>query len=172
MPLFVIYRSCDAGKRQNQATRLNVLKTSSHSDWQKGCIAATHGRFNRIRQVAPMCTSSNMLPLAHPSPYPKRHLDRFSRFCIAQAESIYFTMGRPFPPSKLPVFMADLDPRLTRASLGPSHQHSKRQLDRFSRLCTARDSEPLYFTVISLIHHMGRPFPLIIAPSHRGSGPI
>ena len=27
--------------------------------WRKGCIAATHGRFNRIRQVAPMCTPSN-----------------------------------------------------------------------------------------------------------------
>jgi len=24
--------------------------------WQKGRIAATHWRFNRIRQVAPMCT--------------------------------------------------------------------------------------------------------------------
>jgi len=31
----------------------------------KGCIAAAHGRFNRIRQVAPACTPC-MLHLAHP----------------------------------------------------------------------------------------------------------
>jgi len=28
--------------------------------WQKGHIAATHGRFNRIHQVAPMGTSCNI----------------------------------------------------------------------------------------------------------------
>jgi len=39
-----------------------------------------------------------MLPWAHPSPNPKRHLDRFSRFAQMTAEChIYFTMGRPFP---------------------------------------------------------------------------
>jgi len=35
---------------------------------------------NRIRQVAPMCTQSNMLCWAHASPYPERHLDRGSAF--------------------------------------------------------------------------------------------
>jgi len=41
---------------------------------------------------------SNMVHLAHVSPNPKRHLDRFSRFCTAQCRaSLYFTMGRPFP---------------------------------------------------------------------------
>jgi len=27
--------------------------------WHKGCIGAERGRFNRIRQVSPMCTPSN-----------------------------------------------------------------------------------------------------------------
>jgi len=39
-------------------------------------IAAEHGSFNRIRQVAPTCAV--IVP-------PKRHLDRFSRFCRAHA---------------------------------------------------------------------------------------
>ena len=38
-----------------------------------------------------------MLPWAYSSPHPKRHLDRFSRFCTAHGrEFLYFTMGRPF----------------------------------------------------------------------------
>ena len=33
------------------------------------------------------------------NPYPKRHLDRFSRFCTSHGiRSIYFTMSCPFPP--------------------------------------------------------------------------
>jgi len=34
--------------------------------WQKGCIAAAHGRFSRIRQVAPMCTPHNNASLGPP----------------------------------------------------------------------------------------------------------
>jgi len=38
-----------------------------------------------------------MLPSAHPSPQPKRKIDRFSRFCTAHGrKSLYFTMGLPF----------------------------------------------------------------------------
>jgi len=35
------------------------LQTSGQSNVQKGRIAAAHGRFYRIRQVAPMCTHSS-----------------------------------------------------------------------------------------------------------------
>jgi len=39
-----------------------------------------------------------MIPWAYPSPQPKRHLDRFSRFCTYDRRvSLYFTIGRPFP---------------------------------------------------------------------------
>jgi len=39
-----------------------------------------------------------MLPWAYTSPQPKRHLNRFSRFCTAHCTvSLYFTTGRPFP---------------------------------------------------------------------------
>ena len=47
---------------------------------------------------------SNTIPTAHPSPQPKQHLDRFSRFCTDDCRmSLYFTTGCPFPPSKLPL---------------------------------------------------------------------
>jgi len=54
-------------------------------------IAAAHGRFTGIRQVATVWTPL-MLPSFHQSPkpkrlhsssQPKRHHDRFSRFCRA-----------------------------------------------------------------------------------------
>ena len=36
-------------------------------------------------------------------PTTKRHFDMFSRFCTDDRRmSLYFTMGRPSPPSKLP----------------------------------------------------------------------
>ena len=39
-----------------------------------------------------------MLPKAHQSPNPKRHLDRFSRFCTAHGrESLYFIQRPPLP---------------------------------------------------------------------------
>jgi len=38
-----------------------------------------------------------VLPWAHPSPQPKRSIDRFSHFCTAHGrKSLYFTMGAPF----------------------------------------------------------------------------
>jgi len=44
--------------------------------------------FTRWHQCAPHLT---------PESIPKRHIDRFSRFCTAHGRFLYFTMGRPFP---------------------------------------------------------------------------
>jgi len=51
-----------------------------------------------------------MAPWAHSNHQPKSHLNQFSNFCTDDRRvSLYFTMGRPFPPSKLPLPMGDLD---------------------------------------------------------------
>ena len=83
---------------------VGVLYTPTASlyfDTKTASPPAAHGRFNRICQVAPY---DRMLAfLTHPSPLPKRHLDRFSRFCTAGGrESLYFTIGRPFHPQNYP----------------------------------------------------------------------
>ena len=55
----------------------------------------------------------------HPSPQPKQHLNQFSRICTDDCRvSIYFTMGHPFLPSKLPLPMAGSGPHLIHASSG------------------------------------------------------
>jgi len=80
-------------------------RTIGQSNLTRGRIAAAHGRFNGIRQKkrARVYPHQIILSCAHPSPNPKRHLDRFSRFCTAYgSESLYFTTGRPFFPLKLP----------------------------------------------------------------------
>jgi len=50
----------------------------------------------------------HMLPWTHPSPQPKQHLDRISRFCTAHG--LYFTMGCPLCPQNCPFAWGDLDP--------------------------------------------------------------
>ena len=56
-----------------------INKWSGQSNLTKGHITATHGRFTGIRQVALVY----LLPWAHLSPQPKRHLQLFSHFCTA-----------------------------------------------------------------------------------------
>ena len=51
--------------------------------WQRRRIVAAQWWFSRICQIA----------------YPKQHLDWFIRFLTAHGKrSLYFTIGRPFPP--------------------------------------------------------------------------
>jgi len=46
------------------------------------CLAVEHGLFNRIRQVALICTLHlTVVPLVQASQCAKRYLDWFSRFC-------------------------------------------------------------------------------------------
>jgi len=66
-------------------------------------------------------TPSNTIPTAHPSPQPKRHLNRFSGFCTDDRRVSlysYFTMGRPFP-------VGDLNPHLIHGSLCPSESSTQ-----------------------------------------------
>jgi len=61
----------------------NLTDRYSHGS-ATASIATEHGSFSRIRQVAPICiVIEHMVPSAHESLHPKRHLDRFSRFCSA-----------------------------------------------------------------------------------------
>jgi len=61
-----------------------------------------------------------MSSTAHPSPQPKRHLDRFSRFRTGDRRlSLHFTMERPFPPENCPFSWGDLDSHLIHVSPGP-----------------------------------------------------
>jgi len=53
-------------------------------------------------KIAPFHGGSE--PCMHPTQHPKRHLDRFSRFCTAHGRtSLYFTTGRLFSTLKLPL---------------------------------------------------------------------
>jgi len=50
--------------------------------------ATEHRSFNCIRQVVPICTSTQHLihvPLGLPNIYSKQHLDQFSNFCNAHS---------------------------------------------------------------------------------------
>jgi len=65
--------------------RAQTKQTTGESNLTTGHIAARWCRF-----------APHLLPLTHPSPSPKWHLDWFSSFCTAPStESLYFTMGHP-----------------------------------------------------------------------------
>jgi len=91
--------------------------------------------------------------LAHPSPQPKRHLDRLSRFCIDDRRMPQsFTTGRP-SPSKVPLPIGDLDPIYYIWFPWPTRmltQTASRSIKSFLGIDNRRVS--LYFT-------MERPFP-------------
>jgi len=82
---------------------------------------------------------ANMIELvlssAHPSPQPKRQIDRFGHFYTAhRRKPLYFTMGDPFP-RKLPLIMRESGPHLTHDSLGhsdPTIQTASRSVQPFS----------------------------------------
>jgi len=77
--------------------------------------------------------ASFLLPCTHLSPHPKWHVDQFSCFCTAHSrESLYFTMGSPFPPQNCPFALGDHC--LVHASLGPTEsatQTTSRSVQRF-----------------------------------------
>jgi len=84
--------------------------------------------------------------LAHLSPHPNRHIDRFSRFCTAHArESLYFTMGCSFshPFSPLPLCMGDLNPNLIHSSLGPPESITQMASRSIQPFCRAYDCDTL-----------------------------
>jgi len=96
-----------------------------------GRIAAADGRFDRIRQVAPMCppvrahwrhlanTIEPVLPSAHPSPQPKRKIDRVSLFAQLTAESPY-TLQWATLSYKITASLGGIyRPHLIHGSLGP-----------------------------------------------------
>jgi len=111
-----------------------------------------------------------MIPLDHP----KRHLDRFSRFCAAHIRlSLYFTMGRHFP-SKITVSPSGSGSHITvvpwAGTLGFPSQHSKRHLDRFSRfvgltkVTNTQIHTQTYRPITTLLHmYSNRPLSLAIA---------
>ena len=74
-----------------------------------------------------------MLPLTHPSPRPKGHLNRFSHFSTAHGRvSLYFTIGCP-PPQNCPIRMEVLDLHQRHGSLDHRSSQPKRRFNRFSR---------------------------------------
>ena len=100
---------------------------------------------------AAIWTQSNTVPWTHPSPNPKQHLDRFSRFCtVHDRASLYFTVDRPAPfPLKIAPSHGGSGPHLIHDSLG-----------QFEPTSQAHGRVSLYFI-------MGSPSPQN-APSHGG----
>ena len=62
-----------------------------------------------------------MIPWGVPSPQPKRHIDRFSRFCRETTAVCLCTLqwDAPSPPQTSPFPWGDLDPHVIYGSLGP-----------------------------------------------------
>jgi len=87
---------------------------------------SARARFNRIRQVAPMCIPSNtwfFWPIR--LSIPNGISIGSAVFAQLAADDPYTSLAVPFAPSKLPRSMGDLDDRLMHASLGPPESTSR-----------------------------------------------
>jgi len=92
-----------------------------------------------------------MLPWAHPSPQPKRYLDRSSRVCTVHV-SVVEHVGACYRPSKLPLPWGSVvrtPSNSLRGSLGPSNSEFQTAF-RFSRFCRAHGRKCLYLTKLPL----------------------
>jgi len=102
-----------------------------------------------------------VLHSAHPSPKLKWQVDWFSRFCTAHGrKSPYFTMGAPIPQNWL--FPRGSGPHPTRF-LGPIWPRKPNSILIGSAVFVQMTEECPYTL------QWDAPFPLKIAPSHRGS---
>jgi len=133
-------------------------------------IAVADGRFNRIRQVSPMCppmrahwrhlanTIELVLPSAHPSPQSKRQIDRFNHFCTSSRQSVVgHARACPFPGRVALEIWAP--------AAGPLESVTQTASRSVQPFCTDHGTVLLYFTT-------GRPSPsLKITPSRGKSGP-
>jgi len=130
----------------------------------------------KVFKLAPMCFPmwahwrhlANMielvLPSAHPSPQPKRQIDRFSRLCTAHVrESLYFTTGNSFPQN-CPFPCGIWTPSNT-LFLEPIEAYNPNGTSIGSAVFVQMTAECPY-TLQS-----DAPPTLKIAPSHGGSGP-
>ena len=85
-----------------------------------------------------------MVPWVHLTQFPKRHLDRFIRFCTVHSRAcLYFTVGCPLSQnSRFP--WGIWTPSITwllELTVPTQSPQSKQHLDRFSLFCTAYDCE-------------------------------
>jgi len=95
----------------------------------------------------------------HPSPQPKRQIDRFGRVCTAHGrKSLYFTVGDT--PPKLPLLVGGSDPPSNSWFLEPTIQMASQSVQLFLHSWPHRVSYTLQWAPL---------FPKI-APSYRGSG--
>jgi len=133
--------------------------TSGQSNLTTGRIAAAHGRFVGIRQVALVWPLLYTLPWAHPSRNTKWHLDQFSRICTANGRVAIFYNGPP--PLKIAHSRGDLDPpTILHDSLGQSEPTTQAASRLVQPFCTDHHRVSLYFTTGR------RPSLLKIVPSH------
>jgi len=81
-----------------------------------------------------------MVSWTHLSPYPKRHLDGFSRFCTAHCRAPILYNGPPLPLKIAPSRGEICTPSNTCFWAHPSPQ-LKQHLDRFSHFCSVGDCD-------------------------------
>jgi len=94
-------------------------QTSGQSNLQKGRITATHERFNRIREVAPMCTPSYTCFLESIPVHIRncRLIGSAILHSSRQTVLIHYN-GPPFPPQTCPFAGVIWTPHLIHGSLG------------------------------------------------------
>jgi len=114
-----------------------------------------HGWFNRIRQVATMCTP-NVVAWINPTQHPNCMRISTAVFAQLTAKTLYFTLGRHFPLKTAPLWGRS-GSHVIRGSLGHPSPCPKWHLDWFSGFRTAHDRErlndrPCYSVCINRLH--------------------
>jgi len=137
-PMCSLSNTCGVCKHDIQTTRVGrYVKQVVTAIWRKGRIAAAHGRFNRIRQVAPMCTLCACF--LRPT---RVHIA--NNISIGSAVFAQLTAECPYTLQRAAPFRLNIadshggsGPHLLLGSLGPSDTspQPERNLNPFSGFC-------------------------------------
>ena len=110
--------------------------------WQKGRIAATHGRLNCVRQAEPMSDPSNRCFLG-PTPLSNPNGISIGTAVFAQliTDDPYTLQWAALSIKIVPLRTWDLDPRLTHGSLGQPVSMSQTPSRSVQPFCRAHDRD-------------------------------
>jgi len=135
----LIYQRCPLILNNRVVLRCGLIITNGQSNLRTGLIAAAHGQFTNIRQVATVCISPNTRFLGPTRVKLSNGISIGSAVLHSSRHRVALLYNEPsLFPLKLPLPMRELDLHQIYVSLGPPESSTQRAPRSVQPFCRAR----------------------------------